>query len=455
MDAVAALRAGFAGGATRRLGWRQEQLRGLGSLLGNEQAAIEKALAADLGRSATETYIAEVVQPLREVRALSRGLSRWSRPRRVPLHWLLQPGRSVVRHEPLGVVLVIGAWNYPFNLVLVPLAAALAAGNCVLVKPSEHAPASAALLAELIPRYLDTSAVRVLTGAAGVVEASIEAGVDHVFFTGGSAAGRLVAERAGRHLTPVTLELGGKNPVIVAADADIEVAARRIAWGKLMNAGQACIAPDYVLVERGSEDALLAALSQAITAMYGDEPFESPELARIVNDVHLERLAGLLEDHGGEIVLGGRVDRPARYVAPTIVRQPSLHSALMREEIFGPILPVVAVDGLEDGARFVAERPEPLALYLFTSDSRAAEEVISRTRSGSVAVNTVVHQFASHRLPFGGVGASGSGRYHGRFGYEQLSQLRPVLIKPTRPDPSFAYPPFGLLRRRLLRRLLA
>jgi aldehyde dehydrogenase (NAD+) len=431
------------------------QLDALEALVVREAPAIEAALAADLGRGAMEGFLTEVYGVRREIRALRRGVRRWSRTRRVAVPLPLLPARSWIRREPVGTVLVIGPWNYPVNLILAPLAAAVAAGNCVVAKPSEHAPAASALLARLVPQYLDPEAIVVVEGDAETSASLISAGVDHVFFTGSPATGRAVMARAAERLTPVTLELGGKSPAVVAADADIDVAARRIVWGKFMNAGQSCIAPDYVLVDASREAELLTALERTITAFYGADPASSPDYGRIVNDAHLERVAKLLVGHGGEVRCGGRVDRAERFVAPTIVHQPSLTSPLMSEEIFGPILPVLRVGALAEAVQFIGDRPPPLALYVFTNDEDAARRVVESTRSGSVAINTTMHQFASDRLPFGGVGLSGSGAYHGRFGFDTLTQLRPVFAKARRPDLAFAYPPFRPLGSRLVRRVLS
>jgi aldehyde dehydrogenase (NAD+) len=452
---VADTAAVFRSGRTRPLAWRIAQLDALEAMVVQETTAIEAALNADLGRGAMEGFLTEVYGVRREIRALRRGVRRWSATRRVAVPLPLMPARAWIRREPVGTVLVIGPWNYPINLILTPLAAAIAAGNCVVAKPSEHAPASSALLARLVPKYLDPEAIAVVEGDEATSRSLVAADVDHVFFTGSPATGRLVMAQAAERLTPVTLELGGKSPVVVAGDADIDVAARRIVWGKFMNAGQSCIAPDYVLVDATREAELLAALERTITAFYGTDPARSGDFGRIVNDAHLDRLANLLVGHGGEVFCGGSVDRAARYVAPTIVRHPSPTSALMSEEIFGPILPVLAVGGLEEAARFIGDRPPPLAVYLFTNDEPAAARVIDATRSGSVAINTTMHQFASDRLPFGGVGASGFGVYHGRFGFDALTQLRPVFAKARRPDLSFAYPPFGPLGSRLVRRVLS
>lgn len=446
------LGATFASGRTRAVAWRLAQLDGLLALLGRERAAIEQALAVDLGRAPVESYLAEIFAIEREIALLRRGLPRWSRPERARVPLVLQPGRASLRREPLGTVAVIGPWNYPVNLVLVPLAAAVTAGNCVVVKPSEMAPATSSLLERLLPAYLDPDAVAVCPGGPETSEAIIDGGVDHVFFTGSGRVGALVMERAARRLTPVTLELGGKSPVYVDDSADIAVAARRIAWGKLINAGQSCIAPDFVLVAAARHDELVAALAGALRALYGDDPRASPDYGRIVNARHVDRLAELLEDHGGQVVVGGEVERAARYVAPTLIDRPAPDSALMREEIFGPLLPVLPVAGVAEAAAFLAARPSPLALYVFAGQRARADALVEQVRSGAVCINTTMHHFAAGTLPFGGVGASGMGRYHGRFGFEQLSQLRPVLERATRPDPAFAYPPFGQVKARLLRR---
>jgi aldehyde dehydrogenase (NAD+) len=452
--AMARLRATFAQGRTRALAWRMAQLRALEHLLGRERRAVEGALRADLGRSPVEAYLSEVYVVQREIAALRRGLPRWSREQaaRVPL--ILQPGRAHLRREPLGVVVVIGPWNYPVNLVCAPLAAALAAGNCVAVKPSEMAPATAELLAEVIPRYLDSDAIALCPGGPTVVEALVDAGADHVFFTGSPAVGRIVMERAARHLTPVTLELGGKSPVYVDATVDLGVAARRILWGKMINAGQSCIAPDYVLVDRRRHGELLEALTHSLTAMYGEQPLASPDYGRIVNERHVARLGALLEGHGGHVVRGGEIDPRALYVAPTIIDGPALDSALMTEEIFGPLLPVVALSGVDEAISVIAARPAPLALYVFSTDPSCQERLVARTRTGAVCLNTTVQHFAASTLPFGGVGGSGIGRYHGRFGYEQLSQLRPVLSRPLQPEMRFAYPPLTGAKGTLLRAAL-
>lgn len=440
-DHVEALRATFRSGRTQDIRWRKAALADLRRFLRGEADAITEALRADLGRPPVEAWTAEVGLVRSEVDHAVQNLDRWARPRRVSVPLLVQPGRAWVQPEPLGTVLILGPWNYPIQLVLAPLVAALAAGNTALLKPSELAPASAAVLAERLPRYLDPEAVRVVTGGPEVAEALSRIPFDHVFFTGGGTIGRKVMAAAAAHLTPVTLELGGKSPAIVDESADLEVAARRVAWGRFMNAGQTCVAPDYALVQRSVAPRFRDALVAAVRGLYGDVPRQSPDYGRIVSARHLARLEGLLE--GQDVVLGGQSEPEERYLAPTIVWDPDPGSPLMQEEIFGPILPVLPVDSLDEAVAFVARRPPPLALYLFSSRGEAAEQVALGTRSGGFVVNDVVVHLMIHELPFGGVGASGMGRYHGQAGFETFSSLRAHLRRGTRLDPAIRYPPYG------------
>jgi aldehyde dehydrogenase (NAD+) len=367
----------------------------------------------------------------------------------------MRPGRAVIHPEPLGTVCIIAPWNYPVQLLLAPLVPAIAAGNSAVLKPSEVTPTVAEALADLVPRYLDERLVGVVTGGVEETTALLEERFDHIFYTGNGNVARIVMAAAARHLTPVTLELGGKSPAIVAADADVRVAARRIAWGKFVNAGQTCVAPDYVLVDEAVEDELVAGLVTAIGDFYGEDPARSPDFARIVSDRHVERLAGLLDAGGYDsTVVGGDVDRGDRYVAPTVLTGVKPDAAVMGEEIFGPILPVIGVDGVEEAIRFVERRDKPLALYAFSSDDRTLERIVEHTSAGGVALNHVLLHLAVPELPFGGVGPSGTGAYHGRAGFDTFSHRKSVLRKPTKPDPSLLYPPYTALKSKLTRRLL-
>jgi len=445
-------RGAFAEGRTRPLRWRIEQLRGVEALVREGEEELLAAMASDFGKPRVEAWLADLAPVAAEAAHVRRRLPRWVRPRRTWPGKANLPGAAFSVPEPLGTVLVISPWNYPVQLALNPLVAAVAAGNAVVLKPSELTPATSAALARLVPRYLDPEAVQVVEGGVEVATALLEQPFDHVFFTGSGAVGRVVMQAAARHLASVTLELGGKSPVLVARDADLSVAAKRVAWGKLLNAGQTCIAPDYALVEREVLGDFVDQLVAAMASLQGPDPRSSA--TRIVNDRHLERLAGLLASAGGTVVTGGTVDRERRLVAPTVILDPEPTSPLMQEEIFGPILPVLGVQDLEEAVAFVASRPKPLALYLFTRSRQTEQRVLAGTTSGGVCVNHTMVHFLAPELPFGGVGASGMGAYHGRAGFEELSHRRSVVRRPTRPDLPLTYPPFDDRKERWLRRLL-
>ncbi|MDP9341187.1 MAG: aldehyde dehydrogenase family protein [Actinomycetota bacterium] len=456
-ELVARLRRAFDAGRTRPAAWRKQQLRQMQRLLTEGERELTEALHADLGRAAIESWTAELRFVWREIDHMLRNLDAWMAPERVPVPIVLRPARATILREPLGVGLVIGPWNYPVHLVLLPMAAAISAGNAVIGKPSEITAATSEAIARLVPRYLDPDAAAIVEGGVPESQALLAERFDHIFYTGNGRIGRIVMEAAARHLTPVTLELGGKSPAIVDRDADLDVAARRIAFGKFLNAGQTCVAPDYVLVHRDAEGALVERLAARVREFYGDDPRKSPDYPRIVNDQHFGRLTGLLEAGGFEAVMGGgpaEADRSDRYFPPTILRGVSPDAPVMEEEIFGPILPVIGVDGLDQAIEFVNARPKPLSLYVFSNDRAAARRVVARTSSGSACVNTCVVQLAVPELPFGGVGASGMGAYHGRNGFETFSHRKSVLEKPTRFEPPIQYPPYTRLRRWLLRRAL-
>jgi aldehyde dehydrogenase (NAD+) len=355
-----------------------------------------------------------------------------------------------VQYDPLGVVLVIGPWNYPLYLSLAPLVAALAAGNCAVVKPSELAPATSAVLARLVPEYLDPKAVRVVEGDAAVTQALLAQGFDHALFTGGTEIGKKIMAAAAPTLTPVTLELGGKSPVIVAADADIDVAARRIAWVKLINSGQTCIAPDYVLADRSIADELV---DKIVTNVREFRSAESEPSMRIVNQRQFDRLVSLISTTDGKVVTGGGSDSAALRIEPTVIVDPSPTDAVMADEIFGPILPVLTFDSLDSAAEFVNNKPKPLALYLFTASRTVAQALIDRMPSGGAVVNHVAMHCLVPQLPFGGVGASGMGAYHGRWGFEAMSHRRAVLAKSARPDLKVMYPPYTEKAIKIMRRV--
>jgi aldehyde dehydrogenase (NAD+) len=447
---VAGLRAVYSTGRTRDIEWRRRQLRALERLVVDNEPRIAEALAADLGRKPFEAWLADVASTAAEAHDAAKNVGKWTKRRYRMLELAQLPGRGWIEYEPYGTVLVIGAWNFPFALTLGPAVGALAAGNTVALKPSELAPASSALMAELVPKYLDPEAVVVIEGDGAVSQELIEQGFDKICFTGGTEIGRRVYQSAAAHLTPVTLELGGKSPVIVAADADLDVAAKRIAWTKLINSGQVCIAPDYVLVDASVRDELVGKVKAAVQA------FEAGATGgkRIVNRRHFDRLTAAVAATEGEVAIGGGSDAAQLAIEPTVVVDPSLTEPLMTDEIFGPVLPIVTVQNLDEAIAFVNARPKPLAAYLFTKGKSTRERVIKEVSAGGMVVNHLIFHFATTKLPFGGVGPSGIGAYHGRFGFEEFSHRKSVLTKTTRPDlAALIYPPYTEKAWKLARRL--
>jgi len=443
------LRRVFAAGRTRVLEWRLEQLRAIERFLDEREPEIAAALAEDLGRSPAEAWLGDVASSKGEAAYARKHVRKWMRRRRESLPLAQLPGRAWVQYDPLGVVLVIGPWNYPLYLSLAPLVAAVAAGNCAVIKPSELAPATSALLARLLPQYVDAEAVRVIEGDAATTQELLAAGFDHVLFTGGTEVGKKIMAAAAPTLTPVTLELGGKSPVIVTADADIDVAARRIAWVKLLNSGQTCIAPDYVLADHR----IVADLVDKIVANVRD--FRAGEVdpgLRIVNQRQFDRLVSLISTTDGKVVTGGRSDGATLRIEPTLIVDPSPSDPVMADEIFGPLLPVLTIESLDQAVQFVNSRPKPLALYVFAS-GQLGRDLIDRIPSGGAVINHVAMHCLVPALPFGGVGASGMGAYHGKWGFDTLSHRRAVLSKPARPDPRLVYPPYSQRALTIMRRL--
>ncbi len=448
---VGAVRHGFEQGITRPIAWRTAQLDAMEAMLRDHSDDFARALHSDLRKAPTEAWSTEIGFTLSDIDHQRKHLEAWAEPRKVKIPLMFQPASARIVPEPKGVVLIIAPWNYPLQLLLAPMAAAIAAGNAIVAKPSELAPATSALLVDLCARYLDRASISVVHGGVAVSTALLGQRFDHIFFTGGTRVGKIVMRAAAEHLTPVTLELGGKSPAIVAADADIGVTARRIVWGKFTNAGQTCIAPDYLLVDRAIRDRLVDEIASVVDDFYGADPRASDDYGRIVNDDHTARLNDLLSDRGsGTVVLGGTVDAADRYVAPTVLVDPDLDGPLMNDEIFGPLLPVIAIDDVDEAIAFVNERPKPLALYVFSSDDGVVDRVVRRTSSGGVGVNAALLHIGPPNLPFGGVGPSGMGAYHGEAGFETFSHMKSVYDRRVKPDPSIMYPPYTSFKKRLL-----
>ncbi|RUO60721.1 aldehyde dehydrogenase family protein [Pseudidiomarina marina] len=443
------LRTTYNSGLTRSVAWRKEQLQKLQQMLDEHEKELLNALQEDLGKSSAEGWLTELGFLISDIKHTLHHLNQWVKPKRVRQPLLAWPGKSYLHPEPLGVVLIIGAWNYPLQLLLSPLVAALAAGNCVVVKPSELSPKTAELIERLLPDYLAPEAVHVVTGGADVASELLTHRFDHIMYTGGGRVGKIVMHAAAEHLTPVTLELGGKSPAVVLADANISVAARRIAWGKWINAGQTCIAPDYVLVDEAKHDEFIAALKQSCEAFFGDDPQHSADYGRIVNRQHFDRLKTYLND--GQIVFGGEFDGDDRYIQPTVLSDVDPASKVMQEEIFGPILPVLKVKNLAEAINFIQERDKPLALYGFSNSARQLQQLTEQTHAGNQCNNDTLMFMLNPELPFGGVGPSGMGRYHGKFGFDTFSHMKSVMTRPFAIDPNFRYPPYTSFKQKILR----
>jgi len=437
--AVRKLRQFFETRATLPLSFRIERLKALRAVIDSHERDLMEALHADLGKPAFEAYASEIGFVQSDIAYALRHIRRWTRPqrRRVPLAaW---PGRGYVYPEPYGVALIIGPWNYPFQLLISPLVGALAAGNCACLKPSELVPATSAAVSRMIRSTFGAEHVAVAEGGRETAEALLRERFDYIFFTGSTEVGRAVMTAAAKHLTPVTLELGGKSPCIVCADADLETTAKRIAWGKYLNAGQTCVAPDFVLADRRIKDDLLQAVRAALREFYGESPRDSRDYGRIVNPRHFERLVGYLSQ--GRIVAGGEHDAGECYIAPTVMTDVSLEAPVMQEEVFGPILPVVEFDTVDEALGLLRDKPKPLALYVFTRDREVQERVVRETASGGVGINDTVSHIVGKDLPFGGVGASGMGSYHGKASFDCFTHYKSVLRRPFWADPSLRYPP--------------
>ncbi|NKX51290.1 aldehyde dehydrogenase family protein [Arthrobacter deserti] len=451
-EAVARVREGFRTRTTVPRRFRTGQLKALRRLIAENEKDLAQALAEDLGKHPLESRISEFTLLENEISHALLHLPEWMEETSVKVPLALQPAQAKVQPQPLGVVLILAPWNYPVQLLLAPLVGALAAGNCAVLKPSELAPATAALLCRLVPEYLDPRVVAIVDGGPEGAAELLRQRFDHIFFTGGERAGREVAQAAARQLTPVTLELGGKCPAVVA-DGHWGNIARRIAHGKFLNAGQTCVAPDYVLAVGKAAAQLRVHLPEAIREFYGRRPLRSRDYGRIVNERHFDRLTGYLGQ--GTVLTGGSTVRSSRYIEPTVLTDVDPDSPLMREEIFGPILPVLEVEDLDAAMAFINGRPAPLAAYLFSERPRNQRVFEETVHAGAIGHNLCNTHPLVPGLPFGGVGASGMGAYHGRHSFDTFSRLRPVLSKSALVDTlKVAYPPYSWSKAGLLKRLL-
>lgn len=429
----------FSTGQTQDIEFRLSQLRRLQQIIRERQDDILQALQADLHKPAYEAMMTELVV-LQEIEHTLKHVRSWAKPKSVPATLLQMPARGKIYPEPLGVVLIIGAWNYPFYLTIAPLIAAIAAGNCAIVKPSELAPHTSRIVAELIEKTFDPAYVKVIEGGIETSQALLAEKFDHIFFTGSPAVGKVVMAAAAQHLTPVTLELGGKSPCIVDQAVDLDIAARRIAWGKFLNAGQTCIAPDYVLVDRHIQPAFLSALKNQIQQLYPNGTAETSDYARLISDRHFVRVVELIQPD--RILIGGETDAASRYIAPTVVTA-AWDDPVMQTEIFAPVLPILEYNTLTEAIEQINQRPKPLALYVFSQNRQVCDRVVRETSSGGVCINDTILHIAPPHLPFGGVGNSGMGQYHGKAGFDTFSHYKSVLARPFWLELPIRYPPYS------------
>lgn len=423
------LRTALRSGVTFPEQFRRTQLKNLLSLVTENEQLIVDALHKDLNKPKFEAILSEVHMVLNDIYHALDNLNTWMQPEYVSKNLATRLDDCFIRREPLGVVLIIGAWNYPLQLILLPLVGAIAAGNCVVVKPSEISQAMEKLLAELIPKYLSQDCYAVVCGGPDETKALLEKKFEHIFYTGSQAVARTILQAASTHLTPVTLELGGKSPCLIHGNLDIPSAARRLVWAKFFNAGQSCVAPDYVLCSTVMRDALLPAIRDTLKTFYGEDVQKSPDMGRIVTPRHWTHLMDLLGKSKGRVVIGGESDEEDRYIAPTVLVDVQGSDTLMQEEIFGPILPILTIESLEEGIDFINLRERPLALYIFSDESSVVKTVLERTSSGGFCSNDGIVHMTLPGLPFGGIGASGFGSYHGRWSFETFSHRRGCMMR--------------------------
>lgn len=435
-------RAFFRTGATRPVAWRKDRLRALLAALDEHEGELLNALRLDLGKPAMEAWVSEIGFLRGEIRHALRHLGDWAKPRRAGVPMFFQPASARILPEPRGVALIVGPWNYPVQLLLAPVVAAMAAGNTVILKPSEHAPHTAEVLVRMISHVFPPEVMAIVPGGHEVVINLIDEKPDLVFFTGGGVGAKAVLAAAARHLIPVVLELGGKSPCVVCGDAPLATTARRIAWGKFLNAGQTCVAPDHLWVHRSIHEPLVAELRNAIREFYGEDPHKSPDYGRICHSGHFHRLQAMLGQ--AEILYGGQWAEEDRYIGPTVLGAPQPGSALADEEIFGPLLPVLVFDDPQEVIDAHHGRPIPLALYVFTRDKECEGRLVSEIRSGGVCVNDTLVHILPASLPLGGLGESGMGSYHGKAGFDAFSHQRSHVRRSFLGENSLRYPPAAI-----------
>jgi aldehyde dehydrogenase (NAD+) len=429
----------FLGHTTKSIDFRLAQLKKLKQAIIENESAIYEALQADLSKPIVEAYISEFAIIIQEINLAIKNLRAWAKPKIKLVSWQLLPASAKIYPEPLGVILVIGAWNYPFQLTILPLIGAIAAGNCAIIKPSELAPHSSQLISKIISENFNSEYIIVVEGDVETSKQLLQERFDHIFFTGSTATGKVVMAEAAKYLTPVTLELGGKSPCIVDADVNIEIAVRRITWGKFFNAGQSCVAPDYLLVHKDIKEKFLQSIKKCINDFFGEKPLNSSDYARIINQKQYLRLVNLLQ---GNIIIGGETVTELLYIAPTVIDNVQWTSEVMQEEIFGPILPVIEYENIDTIINYINSQEKPLSLYIFSNNPNIHRRVIQKSSSGGVVINDVMKHLFASSLPFGGVGHSGIGNYHGKASFNTFSYYKSVLNRPVFFDLKLLYAPY-------------
>lgn len=431
----------FDSGATRDIPFRKEQLDDLKTMLNNHQEELCEAVYHDLKKSAQEVITTELVTIMDEINIHMKNLDQWAKPENMPANLLTMPSKNQVRRVPFGLTLIIGTWNYPISQLILPVVGAISGGNCCFLKPSELAPATSSVLSRLIRNTFKPEYIAIAEGGAELSQGLLSLPFDKIFFTGSSRVGKIVMKKAAEQLIPVTLELGGKSPAIVHKDADIKAAAKRIMWGKTMNAGQICISPDYLLIHEEKKDEFVAHAATAIKEFFGDDPKTSPDYGRIINQDHFQRITNLLDDV--HILSGGSSDAGEKYIEPTILDGVDWNHPVMQDEIFGPLLPVLTFSKEYEPVTTLRGKPSPLAIYIFSGSDSFTENIINNIPHGGTCINDVIMQIANPNIPFGGSGNSGMGQYHGKYSFETFTRPHSVMRRKTWPDPSLRYPPYS------------
>ncbi|PCJ87831.1 MAG: aldehyde dehydrogenase family protein [Flavobacteriales bacterium] len=430
----------FNSGASKSAEFRIKQLKNLKEAFHKHHENLEKALYEDLRKSKTEAFATEIGIMIAEIEHNMKNIRKWMQPKKVKTPLFFMPGKSRIHYEPFGVSLIISPWNYPVKNLFGPVLGAMTAGNCSVLKPSEVSPYTSAVAKKMVDEFFDPEFMTVVEGGVPETSELLKLKWDYIFFTGGTEIGRIIYQAAAKQLAPCTLELGGKSPTIVDKDINLDVTAKRLCWGKFVNAGQTCVAPDYLLVHKDIKQKLIEKLKETINEFYGENPAESPDLGRIISDRHYNRIKNLID---GDVIFGGQCDESQRYIAPTIIDNVSPDAKVMQQEIFGPILPIIEYENVDEAIAFINDREKPLALYLFSNNENVRRKIIDNTSSGGVCINETIMHMASPEMPFGGVGNSGMGAYNGRFGFDTFSHKKPVMTRSFLFDVKQKYAPFN------------